>query len=109
MKLSDIRSETKPLTIPFQAGDLKVVYRPNAFTADVADKMQAQASKPEEATDGFLNMVVAILESWDLEDEDGKVIPIDKARLRAEVPVPVFGRIFAEIQADQTPVAEGKA
>lgn len=109
MKLSDIRAETKALTIPFQAGDLKVTYRPNAFTADVADKMQAQSEDATQATDSFLEMVVGILESWDLEDDAGEVVPIEKSRLRSEVPVPVFGRIFAEIQKDQTPTEQGKA
>jgi hypothetical protein len=109
MRLSEIRSETKVLTIPFQAGDLKVVYRPNAFTADIADKMQKQAADTTTATDSFLDMVVGIIESWDLEDDAGEIVPIDKVRLRAEVPVPVFGRIFQEIQKDQTPTLEGKA
>lgn len=109
MRLSQIRAETKALTIPFQAGDLNVTYRPNTFTADVADRMTAAAQETDTATDSFLDTVIGILADWDLEDDNGDVIPLEKARLRAEVPVPVFGRIFQEIQRDQVPGAEGKA
>jgi hypothetical protein len=108
LKLSQIRAETKPLVIPFQAGDLKVTYKPNAFTADVADKMTAQAADESQATDAFLTMVIAIIDSWDLEDDEGNIVPIEMAALRREVPMPVFGRIFQEIQKDAVP-DEGKA
>ncbi len=104
MRLSEIRAETKSVVVPFAAGDLKVTYRPNAFTADVADSMQAAIADPKQATAAFFRMVTGLLVSWDLEGDDGEVIPVsDTARLRAEVPMPVFGRIFAEFQKDANP------
>ena len=110
MRLSEIRAETKSLVVPFGAGDLKVVYRPNAYTADVADQMattlqeaQRPDGNPRQATSAFIEMVTGLLVSWDLEDDGGEVIPIDVDRLRAEVPMPVFGRIFTELQKDMNP------
>lgn len=104
MRLSEIRSETKPVVVSFAAGDLNVVYRPNAFTADVADRMATATKDPDQATGAFFEMISGLLVSWDLEDDAGKVIPVeDTARLRAEVPMPIFGRIFAALQEDQNP------
>lgn len=107
MKLADIRSETRVTIIGFAAGDLKVTYRPNAFTADVADRINSAVADPKQQTDAMFQMVSEVLVEWDLEGDDGQVIAVtDAARLRAEVPMQVFGRIFAGIQEDQDP---GKA
>ncbi len=109
VKLTDIRSETSTTLVSFASGDLKVTYRPNTFTADVADEINAAIKDPTKQTDAMFQMVGANLVDWDLEDDAGKVIPLDDPkRLRAEVPMAVFGRIFQQIQADQDPGKAGK-
>lgn len=110
MKLAELRSETKPIVVHFDAGDLKVSYRPNAFTADAMDSVQAAAADTAKATDAMFQMVAGVLADWDLEGDDGTVIPLsDTARLRAEVPMGVFNRIFVAMNEDQNPEAAGKA
>ena len=104
MKLNDIRSETAEVAVPFQSGDLHVTYRPNTFTADRSDAVQAAAKDEAKATDAMFLMVGDVLVRWDLEGDDGETIPLDDPkRLRAEVPVAVFGRIFAAIGQAQNP------
>lgn len=104
MKLSEISAETKPLTVPFESGDLKVRYRPNSFTANAADEINAAMADPQKQTNGMFRMVAAIIAEWDLEDEDGKVVPLDDpAYLREHVPMGVFGRIFQTMNSDQNP------
>lgn len=110
MKLHDIRSETTDVVVSFQAGDLNVTYRPNTFTADRADAVQAAANDQSKANDAMFQMVGDVLVRWDLEDDAGQVIPLDDAaRLRAEVPVAVFGRIFLAIQESQNPKGTARA
>jgi hypothetical protein len=104
VRLSDLRSETKAVTVHFDAGDLKVTYRPNAFTADASDKVQAAMQDPTQQTDAMFQMIGGMLVDWDLEDNDGNVIDLhDVAQLRAEVPMNVFGRIFMDLSEDQNP------
>jgi hypothetical protein len=104
MKLAQLRAESKTVLVPFQAGDLKVDYRPNTFTADAVDKINAAMQDPKKQTDAMFDMIGGMLLGWDLEDDDGTVIPLDDAaRLRAEVPMQVFGRIFTALQEDQAP------
>lgn len=90
--------------MPFAAGDLKVVYRPNSMTTDAVSQITAAMSDPEKQTDGLFVMIAGMLESWDLEDDNGEVIPVsDEKRLRAEVPMGVFGKIFTAMRQDQNP------
>lgn len=104
MKLAQLRAESKTVAVSFQAGDLKVEYRPNSFTADAVDKINSAMQDPKQQTAAMFEMIGGMLLSWDLEGDDGKVIPLDDpARLRAEVPMQVFGRIFAALQEDQAP------
>jgi hypothetical protein len=107
MKLADLKSATKTTVISFDVGDLKVTYKPNAFTANLADQINAAMQDPAKQTDGMFRMVSEVLVDWDLEDDGGKIIPVDDIkRLRDEVPMQVFGLIFQGIQQDQDP---GKA
>jgi hypothetical protein len=107
MKLADLKSATKTTVISFDIGDLKVTYRPNRFTATLADQINAAMQDPAQQTDAMFRMVGEVLVDWDLEDDAGKIIPLDEVqRLRDEVPMQVFGLIFAGIQQDQDP---GKA
>lgn len=107
MKLSDLRSITKPITITFDSGTLEIGYRPNSFTADAVDQINAAMADPDKQTDAVFQLIAANIATWDLEGDDGKIIPLHNvARLRAEVPMAIFNRIFSEIQDDQNPGKE---
>lgn len=107
MKLADLKSATKTTVISFDIGDLKVTFKPNVFTANLADQINAAMADPAQQTGAMFRMINEVLVDWDLEDEAGKIIPLDDdKRLKEEVPMQVFGAIFAGIQEDQDP---GKA
>lgn len=104
MKLSSIRSETKAIVVPFESGDLKVTIRPNVYTADMADAAADAALDPKTSIDSVLDQAQQVIVGWDLEGDDSKIIDMaDRERLRAEVPVQVFVRIFLAIRDDQDP------
>ena len=106
MKLSSITAETEDVTVKFQSGDLQVSYRPHVFTADAVDQMQKASDDPSKQTDQMFELVRNTLARWDLEGDDGEVIPLDNIpRLRAEVPMQVFGKIWLAIQESQNPKA----
>lgn len=104
MKLSSIRSETKVIVVPFDSGDLKVTVRPNVYTADMADAAVAASLDPKTSVDAVIDQAQKLIVGWDLEDDAGHIIEIDdRPKLRAEVPVPVFNRVFLAIRDDQDP------
>lgn len=107
MKLSSVRSETADIDVHFASGDLHVTYRPNNLTADAVDRVNDAASDSKKQTDSLFMQVSEIITRWDLEDDEGQIIDLkDTAKLRAEVPMAVFGKIFLAMQEAQNP---GKA
>ena len=103
MRLTDIKSETHDLKVEFASGTLAVSYYPNIYTADMADQMTKAMADPETQGEAFIAMVLGMLADWDLEDDDGKVLPLDPKSVRELVPVGVFGRIFQAVQEDLSP------
>lgn len=109
MKLSQVRAETRDIVVEFDSDVLNVTYRPNTFTVDAASEIQAAMSDPAKQTEGLFKMVSEMLAGWDLEDDNGEIVPLgDPARMKAEVPMPIFGKIFEAMRKDQDPSGEGR-
>ena len=108
MKLSKITSQVSDLDVDFGNEVLKVKYKPHTFTANMVDEMAAAETDSSKQTVALFQMVAGTIVDWDLEGEDGKIIPIDNAeRLKDEVPISIFGEIFRQIGEAQNPKAQG--
>lgn len=74
-KLSELMADEAPLTIPFELGELHVVYRPRVVTPE----WQTAIGKAEMGDDYepmLYGPLKEALVSWDLENSDGAPYPI---------------------------------
>lgn len=111
MKLSEARSNIKPLAVTFDSGAvLNITYRPPEYTpydlAALLDKTNPDPTK-------IIGMVTKIVESWDLEyDDDAKdstdkpltgVIPLTQDGIGENVGVTILRTIMDAVNKDQMP------
>lgn len=109
MKLSAAVSPARPVTVHFDGDDLHVEYRPTSYTpAEVVALQEAtpttgkrmSAAAQREALDRTIETMLRLIVSWDLEDEDGRTIPLTREALR-DVPLNVFHEVQRAIAEDQ--------
>lgn len=107
LRLSSATSKARPLTVPFEGGDLLVQYRPASYTVAELDALQADSKNTARIVESMLRTLV----SWDLEyDEDsaptpdlaGTVIPLETDALTNTVPTSVFVEVMRKMQEDQS-------
>lgn len=108
MKVSDLRNDTKKLVIKWQGVSeefaINVEYRWRAIPFGFFSKL-AEASNEERSFELLKEMLV----SWDLEDDDGKVIPIEAEAVKAAlVPDWLLSEIVTAIRADMLPGGDAK-
>ncbi|MEO6467502.1 MAG: hypothetical protein ABIP21_00270 [Acidimicrobiia bacterium] len=89
IRLSEIVARTRPVVAKFGGLEIHVVYRMSERTMN--------ASEAEEDVDH--PWLVRVIESWDIDGDDGKPIPIDLASVK-NVPIPVLNSIIAAIYSD---------
>jgi hypothetical protein len=103
-KVSSYTSKTRRLVIPFEEDDdepLTVVYRPRGLKTETLT--QLQAAKATEQFDQLVCVqIIALVESWDLTDEDGTPVPITPESLAA-IPVTLLSHVFDKINEDIRP------
>lgn len=100
MKVSDLRNDTKKLVIKWQGVsaefDIEVEYRWRAIPFGFFTRI-AEADSEERS----FAMLKEMLVSWNLQDDDGKVIPIEvEAVKKALVPEWLLSEIVTAIRAD---------
>lgn len=113
MRLSQATSKARPLTVPFEGGDLSVQYRPASYTVAELDELQANTRDTKRIVESMLRTLV----SWDLEYDEGQVddegqplegvIPLTTKALTQYVPTSVFVEIMRTMQEDQQPGEAG--
>lgn len=124
MKISQVLSERKLLAIPFDGVTLNVVYKPKAITPETIDSfatiasglgssqadiedienrdMVAQLKAMASMSSMPVIQIVSLVESWDLTDEAGVIIPITTEHVK-KLPVEFLKQVVAAINADINP------
>lgn len=103
MRLSEIYSQVKTITVPVGTGTLQVTYRPQAITPEMVDRMNdTRGATPGEA---IATCVVDLVSSWDLTSDDGKPYPITLESVR-QLPIAFLAEITKAVTADITPNAQ---
>jgi hypothetical protein len=86
-RLSSVAPDEDTLIVPFGAEHLTVAYRPSLITQRLAEQMQASVDNAV-----ILEALSGLLVSWDLEDNNGRPIPVTPDGLK-DVPIPVLVRV----------------
>lgn len=106
MKLSEAKSDLKPLPIVFDSGAvLNITYRSPEYTpyemAKIVDKTNPDPVR-------IIGMILKVVESWDLTDDAEKPIPLTTDGVGENVGIGILRKIMEAIGKDQMPgEAEG--
>ena len=93
MKLSSLLAAKKPVDVPFGDQVLKIEYRPAVLTMEFIQGKLSQQSVEE--------ALLELIATWDLEDENGKPLPLDLESLK--LPEAVQGAIIQTATRDTYP------
>ena len=101
MKLRDLTKETKKLEFTYKtsSGDfvINLEYRPQAVTVAFLDEINDLLP-----IDRLTYQMEKLVVSWDLQDDNDKIIPItQKALAEHEVPIYLLNTIIEAITADR--------
>jgi hypothetical protein len=101
VRLSEASSPAKPLEVPFPSGAvLHITYRVPEYTPNQASALVNEASKDPKRMG---EMTCRVVESWDLEDENGEVYPLIPDVVADKIHLGVLGAIMKAVNADQMP------
>ena len=114
MKLSQVLSATKTVSIDLGGESLDVTYRPGAVTpASLARASSAlDASSNDQETqfaviDLMVHFLGDVLVSWNLTDDDGNEMPTNRDSLQL-LPIEALARVFAAIQGGDDRLGEAQ-
>jgi hypothetical protein len=99
-------------TMQIKVGDgpedvVNIKYRPGAYTLQVSDELKALRNEEFQA-DAAAILLLPVLVEWDILDDEGNPLPIDRAGL-AQVPLAFLSKIIDGMGDDLRPAsAEGK-
>ena len=101
MKLSEAKSDLKPLAVAFDSGAvLNVTYRTPEYTPYEMAKI-VDTKNPDPTR--IIGMILKVVESWDLTDEAEKPIPLTPDGIGENVGVGVLRKIMEAVGKDQQP------
>lgn len=102
MKLSEAKSDLKPLAITFQPSGavLNVEYRVPEYTPF---EMAALVDKTNPDPNRITAMVLKVIEKWDLTDDDDNPIPLTQEGVGANVGTHILRKIMEAVGKDQQP------
>ena len=98
--LAKLQQKHKTTLDIYGDGDLVIVYLPSkAGQKDLIRKMEefGNAETWEGRLDGVKEYLTEVIDSWNLEDEDGNVLPVSGEALEA-LGIIIQGHIFQSIQ-----------
>jgi len=102
MRLSRMKQTNAKLEIDFGGGDvLHVEYDPQAYTAAREEELAPLMSQARPGK-WLVKTVEATILRWDLEDDEGNVIPLTEEGL-AGVPTSVLTEVYKAVQEHQRP------
>lgn len=94
LKLSQVQAGVKALEMPVEGETLKLVYRTGKVTPEALDRVEAIQS-----IDDIVALLLDWLAEWDLEDDEGRRLPVNEETLRA-LPLPFLRQVFRFILSD---------
>lgn len=94
MKLSSLTSGTRTIHMDYDGEDLEVTYRASEFTAKMATS--------DELGDGPVELLVRLLVTWDVLDEQGDRLEPTADVLRS-LPIRFLNYVVAAIAEDSAP------
>lgn len=103
--LTSISKKRVPLKFSLEPyggeGDIQLVYRPNAISAEDVQKL----ADDERGTIAMktVDLFISKIESWDATGEDGKVIPLTREALQKIEPWQLLDDILTACNEDQKP------
>lgn len=108
MKLASLTGGTRTVQVPVPATEegsqdetVTVTYRPGALTLETVERIGSLSSSGSEAS-AIVEVFASVLESWDIETEDGQYLGVDPAAIK-KVPVRFLFEIFSIITEDARP------
>lgn len=105
MKVSNLSPSLRHIEIrvgPQPEDVVKVGYRPGALTLAIADELRALQFDPMADLRVAEVMLLPILESWDLQNDDGSELPVNEVTLKS-LPIEFIGRVFNAVREDALP------
>jgi hypothetical protein len=102
MKLSDLKYETRQLTVDIEGQPLRVEYFVNLYTPELEADILAAENQPAA---GLAHVLGILIKTWDLEDEDGQIYPLTGPRT-SKLPLSFMLKVLAAIGEDMRPNAK---
>lgn len=82
MRLSQLLGEKRTIEAEFEGDTLTLTYDPSAYTAEAEDRYMA-ARETQRNIGSLVEALLVLLINWDLVDEEGATVPIDRETLRS--------------------------
>lgn len=101
ISLKALRKDQRELDIEFPGGTLHVVYQPSAMNARLEDE-EATLKESGRPVQGVARSLSKVLQEWNLEDENGRPVPVSYEAL-AELGMDVLNTITQAILKDLFP------
>ena len=105
MKLSALKNRVKEATIvvgPNPEDKVVVGYMPGKFDYAMAEKIQALATQANPDENVAVQMLLDLVDHWDLQDDDGNDLAVTKETIRA-LPMDFVAMILVEVRTDMVP------
>lgn len=99
-KLSTFTEHTLDVVVDIAGSKINLVVRPFRWTIDEETRLLS-AETAEDARSNLLSFFCSVVESWDLTDDDEKVIPITPESL-ADLPTILLQNILEEVKPAMT-------
>ena len=101
MKLSEAKSDRKPLAVTFDSGAvLHIEYRTPEYTPFEMAKL-VDTSNPDPTR--IIAMILKVVEKWDLTDDAEQPIPLTTEGIGDNVGVGILRKVMEAVGKDQMP------
>lgn len=104
VRLSDMKAKVKESQITWDGEAVDFAYKPNEFTMELADQIDAAAKS--EDTNVVSMLLSPVIEWWDVLDDKDKRIPVTADAMR-QFPLNFLLALMRQITADQDPEHKG--
>lgn len=104
VRLSEMKAKVKESQITWDDQTVDFAYKPNEFTMELADQIDAAAKS--ESTDIVSLLLAPIIVWWDVLDDKDKRIPVTPDTM-GQFPLNFLLALMRQITADQDPERKG--
>lgn len=101
IKVSNIKGESRKVTVEWEGETAEVSYRPSAVTVKALDAVQEHA-EGDRGDRALVSMLEAVLVAWDVLGDDGEPIGTDADTLNG-LPIAFLTTVLQAVQEDMNP------